>query len=254
MAHEILVRLTRGSQVESVHYGSYCVVEDGKVVRSKGDMELPVFYRSAAKPIQALAVVESGAPERFGFTDQELAMVVGSHSGTRFHATTAATMLEKIGEGPSILRCGGHRPLARSVYEGYIREGICWGRLEDNCSGKHSGMNGAAKAWGEDTRSYAELSHRVQQSNLANVALFTGVDAGRIGIGIDGCAVPSFAVPLPAMALAAARFTTPTDVPDDKAAAALRVLKVVAKHPEMVAGDTRFDTKVIRAGQGRLLS
>jgi len=254
VAHEILVRLTRGNQVESVHYGSYCVVKDGKILRGRGDQEFPVFYRSAAKPIQAIAVVESGAPERFGFTDQELAMVMGSHSGSRFHAATAATMLEKIGEDPSILRCGGHRPLARSVYEGYIREDFCWGRLEDNCSGKHSGMIGAAKAWGEDCSSYAEPTHRVQRENLANVALLTGVAERDIGVGTDGCAVPCFAVPLPAMARAAARFTTPDDLPESKAAAARRILDTATKHPEMVAGDTRFDTKMMRAGAGRVLS
>lgn len=253
MAHEILVRLARGAQLESVHYGSYCVVRDGEILRRRGDMELPVFYRSAAKPIQAVAVVESGAPERFGFTDRELAMVVGSHSGSRMHAQTAVSMLAKIGVDESILHCGGHRSLDRGVYEGYVREGYSWGRIEDNCSGKHSGMIGAAAAWGEDPALYAEPGSRIQRENLANVALFTGVAAGDIPSGVDGCGVPSFALPVPAMARSMARFTTPDDLPDSKARAARRVMDVVTRHPEMVAGEGRFDTTVIRESGGRVI-
>jgi len=254
VGHEILVRLTRGSLVESEHYGAYCVVRDGRVVRSRGDIDSPVFYRSAAKPIQAVAVIESGAPERYGLTDEELAMVVGSHSGSRRNASNAISMLRKIGESPALLRCGGHRPLGREVYEGYVREGYGWGRIEDNCSGKHSGMIAATKAWGGDPRTYAERDSRVQRENLANVSLFTGVPTGEIGTGTDGCAVPSFAVPLRAMAASMARFIAPDDLPDAKAVAARRVVETVARNPEMVAGPGRFDTDLARAGQGRILA
>ena len=86
---EVLVELTRGDRVESRHHGAYCVFIDGKVERSRGDIEEPVYFRSAAKPIQAIAVVESGAPEHYRFTEQELAMVVGSHSSSPMHAGTA---------------------------------------------------------------------------------------------------------------------------------------------------------------------
>ena len=246
------VRLTRGSQVESRHPVSYCVWCAGAVVRAAGDIAAPVFYRSAAKPLQAIAVVESGAPDRFGFTDAELAMVVGSHDGSPIHAATARSMLHKSGVSPDLLRGGGHRPLDRSVYEAYVREGFEWGRIEDNCSGKHSGMIGAAVAMGEDPASYADLDHPVQQLNLAHVAQFTGED--EIGLGIDGCAVPSFAVPLEAMARAMARYTTPEQCPPDKQEVVARLRGVVARHPEMVAGPQRFDTVVMRATGGELLS
>lgn len=245
-----LVTYTRGDLSESVHECAYCVVRDGRVDRSSGDVDRPVHYRSAAKPIQAIAVVESGAPDEFGFSEEELAMVVGSHDGSPHHAGRAAAMLEKIGVGPEILRCGGHISLSRDVYERYVRDGYAWGRLEDNCSGKHSGMIGAARVWGEDPAAYAELQSRIQQENLANVARLTGVARDEIGIGIDGCAVPSFAVPLRAMALAAARFGTP----DDHVDAIARIWTAVQNHPEMIAGEKRFDTRVIRAGAGKLLA
>lgn len=246
------VRLSRGPLVESRHQVSYCVWRAGAVARSGGDIAAPVYYRSAAKPLQAIAVVESGAPDRFSFTGEELALVVGSHDGSPKHAATAKSMLGKIGVSPELLRCGGHRALDRSVYEAYVREGYAWGRLEDNCSGKHSGMIGAAVAMGEDPASYADPGHPVQQANLANVSLFTGCDD--VPVGIDGCAVPCFGVPLEGMARAIARFTTPELCPDGKQGAVSRLLEVVAKHPDMVAGPRRFDTLVMRATGGSLLS
>lgn len=254
MPHRILARLTRSGLEESHHYGSYCVVARGRVVRSRGDLDAPVFYRSAAKPLQAIAVVESGAPDRFGFTDEELATCVGSHSGSPRHARNAASMIDKAGESPDLLRCGGHVPLSREVYEQYVRDGYRWGRLEDNCSGKHAGMIAAARAWGEPARTYADKDHKVQRRNLENIALFTGLQAEEIPVGIDGCAVPGCAVPLEAMARGMARFTTPDGVPGVKADAAGRILDVALRHPEMVGGVGRYDTCLIRAGGGRLLT
>lgn len=254
MPHEILVEYTRGDRSESQHHGAYCVVENGVVVRSRGDIDVPVFYRSACKPLQAIAVVESGAPDRFGFSTEELAMVVGSHDGSPRHAENAASMIRKAGAVPELLRCGGHVPLSREVYEQYVREGRFWARLEDNCSGKHAGMIAATRAYGEDAARYAEDGARVQRENLANIALFTGVPAERIGRGIDGCAAPNFAVPVSAMALAMARFTSPEGMPDAKQAIARRITACVLAHPDMIAGPRRLDTRLIRASGGTLLS
>lgn len=254
MGHEILVSLTRGRREESHHHGAYCVVRDGRVERSRGDVEVPVYMRSAAKPLQALAVVESEAPDRFGFTEEELAMVVGSHSGSPAHAAHARSMLEKAGADPSLLRCGGHRPLGRDVYEDYVRRDYRWGRLEDNCSGKHAGMIAAAIAWEHDPATYAEPDHPVQAANLANVAALCGMAPRDIPTGTDGCAVPSFAIPVRAMATALATFTTPDELPYAKATAARRIMKAMHDYPEMVAGPRRFDTRLIRAGAGRLIA
>jgi L-asparaginase II len=240
--------------VESRHAVSYCVWRKGEVVRGAGDLESPVIYRSAAKPLQAIQVFESGAPERFGFTDEEAAMIVGSHDGSPRHAAAARSMLGKVGVSPDLLRCGGHRALDTEVYESYVREGYRWGRLEDNCSGKHSGMIAAAVAHGEDPARYAEPDQPGQVRNLENVALFAGVPITSVVPGTDGCAVPCFAVPLPAMACAIARFTSPDAVPTDKAEAVARIRRVVRAHPEMVAGPRRFDSIVMRATDGRLLS
>lgn len=246
------VCLVRDPLVESVHEISYCVWQNGEVVRSSGDITKPVFYRSAAKPFQALIVVESGAPDRFGFTEEELAMVVGSHDGSPAHAANARSMLGKIGVSADLLRCAGNRPLSHEVYETYVRDGYAWGRIEDNCSGKHSGMIGAAIALGEDPAGYAEVDHAIQRANLGHVAQFTGY--AEPVVGIDGCGVPSFAVPLELMAAAIARFTTPEICPADKQESAARIRSAVARFPEMVAGPKRFDTVLMRATDGKLFS
>ncbi|HEX5138000.1 MAG TPA: asparaginase [Planctomycetota bacterium] len=248
MPHELLVTLTRSGLEESHHLGSYCVFQDGRVARSRGDLRVPVYLRSAAKPFQAVAVVESGALERFGITEQELALISASHSSSPKHAELAASILGKAGEGPGLLRCGGHRPIDSKVAEDYVRRGVKPGRLEDNCSGKHAGMIAAAKALGEDPATYAEPTHLVQRRNLENLALFADAE---IKVGVDGCAVPSFATGLEAAARAIARYTTPEGHP--KAAAARRVTKAMLAFPEMVAGDGRFDTEAMRAAKGRLI-
>jgi L-asparaginase II len=246
--HEILVTLTRSGLDESHHHGAYCVFAGGRVARRRGDVAVPVYLRSAAKPFQAIAVVESGALERFGMTEEELALISASHSSTPRHAQLAASILRKAGEGPELLRCGGHRPIDGKVAEDYIRRGVRPGRLEDNCSGKHGGMIAAAKALGEDPATYADSTHLVQRRNLENLALFAEAE---IRLGTDGCAVPSFALSLEAAARAIARYTTPDGHP--KEAAARRIAAAMVKHPDLVAGEGRFDTEVMRAAKGRLL-
>lgn len=254
MAHEILVTLTRGNLAESQHHGAYCVVKDGAILRSRGDVAMPVFARSSIKPIQALAVVDSGAPDQFGITEAELAVIVGSHSGAPDHAAAAKSILDKAGESASLLRCGGHTSLSPKVHADYIRSGYEPGRLEDNCSGKHAGMIAAAKARGEDCPSYHEASHPLQQLNLENLAALSEVDQDAIGVAIDGCGVPSFALPVSGLATAAAHYGTPDELPSDLAVAARRITDAALKHPEMVAGEGRFDTELMRIGKGRILS
>lgn len=254
MSHEALVTVTRSNLDESHHYGAFCVVKDGRVLRRRGAIDVPYYYRSAAKPIQALAVVESGAPDRYGLTAEELALAVGSHSGAPQHTAVARSMFEKIGESPDLLRCGGHTSIDPQVHDAYVRGGHETGRIEDNCSGKHAGMIGAAKAMGADPVTYAEPDHPVQQQNLSNVALLSGQDRDGIHVGTDGCAVPSCAISLEAMARAMERFANPDGLPEGTAAAARRIADAVWRHPDMVAGGRRFDTHLLRVGRGRLLS
>jgi len=250
----VLVTLTRSGLPESEHHGAYCVVEDGRVVRARGNTDQPTYFRSASKPMQAIAVVQSGAADRFGLTAEELAITVGSHDGSAKHAAVAASILRKAEAAPELLRCGGHAPLARDVAEQFVREGFRPTRLHDNCSGKHAGMIAAAKALGVDPATYVDPEHPVQRMNRRNVALYCGLDEAVVRVGVDGCAAPSFAVPLVAMARAAARCADPYDMPERESSASRRIREAVTAHPEMIAGPRRFDTRVIRASNGRLLS
>jgi L-asparaginase II len=250
----VLVTLTRGRLAECLHYGAYCVVREGRVLRSRGKIEIPTFFRSSAKPFQAMTVVESGALERFGIVEEELALMCGSHDGSPLHARTAASILAKAGEKADLLRCAGHPPISREVHEAYIRDGYKPGRLEDNCSGKHSGMIAAAKALGADPAAYADPKHPVQKRNVAQVAFFCGLEERDVELGTDGCAAPNFGVPVRQMATAMGRFCAPDSLPEAKGAAARRIAKAMTAHPEYVAGPKRFDTRLMRAGGGRILS
>ncbi len=254
MQPHLLVTLTRSGLAESEHRGAYCVLRRGRVERSRGDVDAPTFFRSSCKPVQALAVVESGAADRFGLTEEELALTVGSHDGSPHHAGRAESILRKAGAGAELLRCGGHPPLGKETAEEYLRKGLQPGRIHDNCSGKHAGMIAAARALGTDPASYADPAHPVQRRNLENIALYAGMERAEVRVGTDGCAAPTFAVPLRAMALLAARAADPYDLPDAKAAASRRIRDAVVRYPDMIAGPKRFDTRVIRAGKGRLLS
>ena len=249
MPPEILATLTRGDLEECHHFGAYCVVEDGRVVASRGDVETPYYMRSSAKPFQALAVVESGAVEEYGLTEKELAICVGSHNGSPDHAKTAQSILDKCEESAELLRCGGHRPLSTKVWEAYVRAGYVYGRLEDNCSGKHAGMIAASKLWGDAPANYAEESGRVQSHVRDAVLKYAGLEAADLTTAMDGCAVPSFAMGVRPMATAIAAFVQRGERP-----AADRIADAMRAHPEMVAGDGRFDTRLMRAADGKLIS
>ena len=195
----------------------------------------------------ANSITQSAVSQRLKALEKRFGIVVIERHGSQLHLT-------KAGEGAELLRCGGHPPLSREVAHEYIRDGFQPGRLQDNCSGKHAGMIAAAKAMGADPAAYADPAHPVQQLNLQNMALLTGLDAAQIKLGTDGCAVPSFGVPLPAIAQAAARYLSPDGLPEPKAAAARRIFECVCAHPEMIAGPKRLATAIVRAGNGRLLA
>src|ERR1700752_2064801 len=108
---EPLVEVKRGSITESRHRGHIVVVEpDGNIIASAGPRETVTFLRSSAKPLQAMPLLVSGAADRFGFTDREVAMACGVHKGEPIHTELVASMLRKIGLGPEALKCGVHEP------------------------------------------------------------------------------------------------------------------------------------------------
>lgn len=251
MDNPILAEVTRGSTVESRHRGAAVVVDaDGRVVLALGDVERPVFPRSAVKALQALPLLESGAADRYGLTPAEIALAVASHSGEQAHAETSLAMLKKAGRDASCLECGAHWPMGEAAARALARAGGEPSALNNNCSGKHAGFICLACGMDEDPKGYVRAGHAVQQAVRGALEEVTGAAHKAELSGIDGCSIPTYAVPLTALALGFARFGTGQGFGPKRAEAARRIREAVASHPFMVAGTGRFDTRLMeRFGQ-----
>jgi L-asparaginase II len=244
----VLVEVTRGGRVESAHRGAAVVIDaDGAVVFAAGDIDLPVFPRSAVKALQALPLIESGAAEKFGLTDAEIALACASHGGEPGHVATATSMLAKAGRDFAALECGTHWPSYDRAARALAASGEAATALHNNCSGKHSGFICIACAMGENPAGYVTPDHPTMRQITAALAETTGTVLNEENRGVDGCSIPTFAIPLRALALAFARFGTGNGFSAGRAAAAARIRAAVAAHPFMVAGTGRFDTEVMTA-------
>ena len=249
----------RGPVVESRHRVSIAVVaSDGSLVAHSGDPDLLTFWRSAAKPFQALPLVMDGAADALGIGDEELALACASHNGEVRHVEVARRLLERSGSGETDLVCGAHGSLSESVARAMAGRGEQPTKTHSNCSGKHSGMLALARHHGWQRSGYAQPGHPVQQRCLAEVAAWTGLRESEIGLATDGCGVPSFALPLRAMARAYARLAATVGdaegVPNGRAAAARRLVQAVRAHPFLLAGTGRLDTELIEASGGRIVA
>lgn len=225
----------------------------GRLVAWAGDPDRVTFMRSSAKPFQAMAVVESGAADALGITGSELALVAASHSGEPRHVEVARQLLGRAGLGAEALQCGAHAPLHGPTRSALDRAGELPNPLHHNCSGKHAGMLCACVHRGWDVRTYLRPDHPVQRRNRTLIGQVCGLDLAEMGLAIDGCGVPTFAVPLAAMAAGFARLGSVEGLPGSLSAVAERVNRAMAQHPEMVAGEGRFDTELIQATGGRVL-
>lgn len=255
MTSEILAHVIRGETVESIHRGHIFVVDgEGKTIASVGDPSTVTFFRSASKPFQALPFITSGAADAFGFTDDEIAMAVASHSGEKMHVERVAKMLTKFGLTESDLRCGVHSPFYTMEAERMIREDETPTQLHNNCSGKHAAMLALAKHIDADIQTYNSPENRVQKRILKCVSDFTGIPESEIAIGIDGCAAPNFAVPVAAMAKSFATLIAPANFHPTVQSAAGRIVAAMMKYPELIGGTDRLDTMLMQAAPGKIIS
>jgi L-asparaginase II len=252
-----LVEVWRGPIVESRHRGHVAAVDsDGRLVAHLGEPETVTYLRSSAKPFQAVPLVTSGAADRFRLTETELAIACGSHSGEDLHAETVAGMLEKLGLDAGLLKCGVHEPFDRATAERLRASGEPPGVLRNNCSGKHTGMLALSLQLGAPPELYDDPEGPVQQAALRAVSQFSGINPNQIVLGTDGCGVPVFGLPVRAMALMYARLSAPPEEFDaEMRDACARLTAAMNARPELVGGThERFDTEVMRAGRGRLVS
>ncbi len=251
MSNPVLVEVVRGDLVESRHRGAFAVMGGaGLVLASAGEIDLPVFPRSAVKTWQAAAVVESGAADAAGFTEAELALACASHDGARRHVQTAEAMLNKVGAGVGDLECGAQPVRDPEEARRLARQGAEPTPLHNNCSGKHAAFLALARHLGAPLKGYTQPDHPVQIRVRETLGAICKTDPARFGIGTDGCSAPNFSMPLLVMAFGLARCAEPWRLEPRLGAAVRRLFAAQAAYPEMVAGEGRLDTGVIRATRG----
>ncbi len=242
----VIVEVVRGSIVESRHEGSYAVMaSNGSLLASAGDIDRPVYPRSAVKAFQAMAVIENGAADAYGFTPQEIALMCSSHGGEPRHVAVARGMLAKLGLGTDAYECGTHWPSREEAAYDLARAGEEPGPIHNNCSGKHAGMLALALTLGADIHGYIAADHPVQRAVAAVLGEVCDCDMLTAPRAIDGCSVPTWALPLRNIALGFARLASGDDLSAARRDAARRIIEAVRAHPFMVAGSGRFCTALM---------
>ncbi|SDD04974.1 asparaginase [Paraburkholderia lycopersici] len=252
------VKVLRGGVIETTHAAHVAVTDaQGRLLYAFGDPYRLTLVRSAAKPAQALAVVETGALERCGFDDADLALMCASHSSEDRHIERVRAMLAKVCATEADLRCGGHPPLSDAVYKAWIKRDFTPGAVCSNCSGKHAGMLAGARSIGAALADYHLPSHPLQQQVKRVVAGVCDLPEANVEWAIDGCNLPTPAFPLDRLARL---FVKLADAQDRRAAAAgsrtlalARIYRAMTSYPELVAGEGRFCTTLMRAFEGALV-
>jgi L-asparaginase II len=244
MPNPVLVEVSRGALVESIHRGSVAIAgADGSLRFALGDVDNPVFTRSSLKPFQALPLVEGGAAEAFGLSDEEVALACASHSGEPMHVDRVAAWLKRIGCSEADLACGPQWPRYEPASRTLAATQQKPSRLHNNCSGKHAGFLTVARHLGIPVEGYVAVTHPVQKAVLTSLKRLSGV--GDPAWAVDGCAAPNFALPLAAFARALARMAA------KQTPGAERILRCMIAHPELVGGTGRTCTALMLAAQGK---
>jgi len=245
-----LAEVWRGPFLESVHSGHAVICDEtGQIVQAWGDPNAVVLPRSSSKMLQALPLIESGAARAYGLGAEQLALACASHNGAAIHTSRVQAWLQHIGCTDDDFRCGAQDPTDLPARDALIRAGEKPCQMHNNCSGKHSGFLTLNKHLGGNPE-YVAPDHPVQ---LACKAAFEEVTAqASPGYGIDGCSAPNFATTLHGMARAMAFFAAARPGQGARADAAAQLRDAMATYPELVAGEGRACTELMRAMGGRV--
>ncbi len=253
---ELVARALRNGRTEEWHFGAGALVTpEGELIGRVGDPALPVFMRSVAKPFQALRLLAEGGWERFDLEPADLAVICASHVGTAAHEARVASILERAGCAADDLECGIHPPFDAEVRRALATAGEPPRVLQNNCSGKHAGMLCACRLLGLPTAGYIDPAHPLQRQILDDLARFAGVAVGDVGLGTDGCSLPTYLVPLEATARAYAALADPEAAGVDRKLVpeVRRIVDAMTSVPEMVAGSGHFTTRLMQTTGGRIL-
>ncbi|MEA2781989.1 MAG: hypothetical protein QOK29_3533 [Rhodospirillaceae bacterium] len=249
----LIVEVTRGNLVESRHRCAAAICDsDGAVLKSWGDIEQPIYGRSAIKPLLALGLVETGAADAFGLGDVEIALACASHNAEPRHVEAVQRWLARIGLTAADLECGAHLPYHEPSMRALIRAGREPDATYNNCSGKHAGFLTMAVHLGQPTKGYIRFEHPVQQRLLGLLEQISGLDLSNAPRGIDGCGIPTIGIPLGNTAMAMARLVDPDGMPPARAAAARRVVAAMLAKPYMVGGSGQFCSELMQLAKGKM--
>jgi L-asparaginase II len=252
---DLIVEVTRGDLVESSHRVAACAIDArGRVLSAAGDIDVPVYLRSAAKPFIAAAAIAAGVDTAFGLDGREIAVMSASHAGEPMHVEAVLSTLNKIGMSVADLQCGVHWPYDETAADALRRSGATPTALHNNCSGKHAGILALCKVIGADTASYLSAENPAQQRILEFCARISNDDAATWPLGVDGCGIPVYATSLRNAAVSFTRLATLDDLSDSDARALGVVRDAMVSHPAYVAGTGQFDTELMTAGAGSILS
>ncbi|MCL5289808.1 MAG: asparaginase [Bacillota bacterium] len=253
---EILIKVIRGNLVESQHRGHLLVTDrDGKTLFSLGDPDHVTFWRSAAKPFQAIPLIERDVVERFSLTGPEIALFTSSHGGEERHVQAVQGILQKLGLTETHLDCGSSAPMHIPSAKKLIASGKKFESLNNACSGKHSGMIALTLLLEAPLTGYIHREHPVQLEMLNTICECAALSPEQVYVGIDGCGVPVFGLPLRNMAMAYARLSLPQGYFNPARVEALNTIRnAMTSHPYFVAGTDRLDTVLMEVTKGNIVA
>jgi L-asparaginase II len=251
--YDLDVVVTRGDMVESYHHVSAAVVCDDRLIGRARDSQMVTYWRSSAKPFQTLPFVASGQLDSLRWGQDEIAIACASHGGEPEHVALVERMLQDIDLEEGDLACGVQDPLSQRGARMLWESGERATRLHNNCSGKHAAMLAHARESGWPTRGYERVEHPIQQAILATVEQWTDVPRSNLTLGVDGCGVVVFALPLEAMAMAYARLSRAAATVDEADTGAGRIAAAMLSNPFLIGGTDRFDTVLMEESRGSIL-
>ncbi len=249
-----IVHVYRGNSIESIHRGDIVAVDrQGHVVLKYGNENKRTFWRSSAKPFQAIPMVEAGGIESFGFTTKELALMTSSHGGEEKHVMVLESILKKVGKNLTDLDCGEAKPMYGKAYKKLLMANRPYTAANNPCSGKHSCMLATGVLKKIDLKNYIDRNHPIQKLMLETISEVTELEPSDIDIAIDGCGVPVFGLPIYNMAKAYMKLSY-TDAKDKRSQALGKIASAMVKEPYYVAGTSRLDTILMEETEGKILA
>lgn len=248
------VHVMRGANVESQHLVSAVVVDSQNNTRiSWGATDIKIYPRSSIKPIQALAVILSGAYEKFKISDQELALACASHNGETEHVDAVSAWLSRMNLAIHDFECGSHLPSNSKASASLLKQNKELTAIYNNCSGKHAGFLATALAMGVNTQGYVQMNHPVQKLIREVIEDFCSEKISESDIAIDGCSIPTYFLHMKNLALAMARLVDPMELPEKYHKASRMIYQVYVDNPFYIAGTDRYCTRMTTVLQKKAL-